>query len=181
MYGVGDEPADAWRILLDCYHELFRESVEEGIRVSIENIHNQPGTQADRASREFGTEIGECLAWIDAVAGSFDGAGRVGAHFDVGHARNNGELGNLQPIGDWYARIGSRITGYHIHQVRPHEETGKLTNHRDIKDIYDRTVSYAGFLHAWSKRLINREPLFIEVRIAEERRRTTRLFQEIFS
>ena len=181
MYGVGDEPADAWRILLDCYHELFRESVEEGIRVSIENIHNQPGTPADRASREFGTEIGECLAWIDAVAGSFDGAGRVGAHFDVGHARNNGELGNLQPIGDWYARIGSRITGYHIHQVRPHEETGKLTNHRDIKDIYDRTVSYAGFLHAWSKRLINREPLFIEVRIAEERRRTTRLFQEIFS
>ena len=56
-----------------------------------------------------------------------------------------------------------------------------MTNHRDIKDIYDRTVSYAGFLHAWSKRLINREPLFIEVRIAEERRRTTRLFQEIFS
>jgi hypothetical protein len=65
--------------------------------------------------------------------------------------------------------------------VRPHEETGKLTNHRDILSVYDRTVSYAGFLHAWSQRQINREPLFIEVRIAEERERTVTLFEELFA
>lgn len=87
----------------------------------------------------------------------------------------------MQPLGDWYTRVGSRITGYHIHQVRPHEDTGKLTNHRDIKSLYDRAISYAGFLHAWSNRLINRAPLFVEVRDAEERLSTTRLLQEVFS
>ena len=104
----------------------------------------------------------------------------MGAHFDVGHARNNGDLGNRQPLGDWYARVGSRITGYHIHQVRRHEETGKLTNHRDIRSLYDQTISYAGFVHAWSTKQINRAPLFIEVRDAGERRTTIALFEDLF-
>ena len=139
-------------------------------------------TPLDRSKRKFATEIGEYLAWIDSVRSTFgSNASRIGAHLDVGHARNNGELGNFQPLGDWYAQVGSRITGYHIHQVRPHEETRKLTNHRDIKSIYDRTISFAGFLHAWSKRVINRVPLFVEVRDAEERRQTTRLLQNVFS
>jgi sugar phosphate isomerase/epimerase len=182
MFDTAGEPSAAWDSFLSCYEGLFRDVVAAGIRVSIENIHNQPGTPADRPNRGFATEIGEYLAWIDSVEGRIGHeAGRIGAHFDVGHARNNGDLGNLQPIGDWYARVGKRITGYHIHQVRPHEETGKLTNHRDILSVYDRTVSYAGFLHAWSQRQINREPLFIEVRIAEERRRTVKLFEELFA
>ena len=60
------------------------------------------------------------------------------------------------------------------------EETGKLTNHRDIRSIHDRTVSYAGFLHAWSTGMIRRAPLFVEVRDAEERRRTARLLRPLF-
>ena len=173
---------DAWETFLACYDKLFRAAAADGIRLSIENIHNAPGTPEDRTSREFATEIGEYLDWIAAVTDRIGGdITRIGAHFDVGHARNNGALGNRQPLGDWYARIGANITGYHIHQVRPHEETGKLTNHRDIPSVYSRTISYAGFLHAWSKSQLNRAPLFIEVRDTEERQRTVNLFQELFA
>lgn len=174
-----EEGNAAWEDFLQVFVTLFAEATAAGVILSIENVHNDPGTPLDRRSRKFATCIGEYLAWLDAVAAALPGA-RVGAHFDVGHARNNGALGNFQPLGDWYARIGHRITGYHIHQVRPHEETGKLTNHRDIGSLYDRTVSYAGFLHAWSTGLINRAPLFVEVRDSEERRRTARLLQGIF-
>ena len=89
-------------------------------------------------------------------------------------------MGNYQPLGDWYARLGRRITGYHIHQPRPDEGTGRMTNHREVRSVYDRTISFAGFLHAWSTRQINRAPLFVEVRDPEERRRTVRLFQQLF-
>jgi sugar phosphate isomerase/epimerase len=182
MYADGVEPTDAWRAFEEAYEALFAPHVAAGVRLSIENVHNASGTPLDRSRRDFATEIGEYEAWIDAVAACLGAAdGLVGAHLDVGHARNNGEMGNRQPLGDWYARIGRRITGYHIHQVRPHEDTGKLANHRDITSLYDRTISYAGFVHAWSKGLINRAPLFIEVRDAEERRRTFRLFEELFS
>lgn len=181
MFEADGGPSAAWARFLECYEDLFRDAVAAGVCVSIENIHNNPGTPLDPAQREFATEIGEYLAWIDAVADRLSDGSRVGAHFDVGHARNNGALGNRQPLSDWYARIGSRITGYHIHQVRPHEETGKLTNHRDIKAVYDRTISYAGFLHAWSRHTINRAPLFVEVRDAQERRQTTRLLESWFS
>lgn len=177
------EPGNtAWLSFLDAYRALFKSTGDCGVRLSIENIHNNPGTPVDREHRKFATSIDEFETWIDSVIAEIGSdTFKIGAHFDVGHARNNGELGNIQPIGDWYARIGRRITGYHIHQVRPHEETGKLTNHRDIKSIYDRTISYAGFLHAWSTRLINRAPLFVEVRDAEERRRTAQLLSELFS
>jgi sugar phosphate isomerase/epimerase len=175
----GNEP---WQAFLIAFESAFKDAIDDDVRLSIENVHNNPGTPIARESRKFATRIEEYEAWIDSVDTRMGSdKSRIGAHFDVGHARNNGELGNFQPLGDWYARIGHRITGYHIHQVRPHEETRKLTNHRDLLSIYDRTVSYAGFFHAWSKRQVNRAPLFVEIRIAEERRRTTKLFQKLFS
>jgi len=182
------EPGNtAWLAFLNAYRSQFKSAVQSGVRLSIENIHNAPGTPVDREHRKFATSIDEYEAWIDSVTAEIGeiphlGTERptIGAHFDVGHARNNGDLGNVQPLGDWYARIGRRITGYHIHQVRPHEETGKLMNHRDISSIYDRTISYAGFLHAWSTRLINRAPMFVEVRDAEERRRTAQLLSDVW-
>ncbi len=169
-----------WEAFRESHAELFGDAIEDGVRLSIENVHNSPGTPLDRESRKFGTTIDECKAWMDAVSSTFGPEARVGAHLDVGHARNNGEFGNFQPLGDWYARLGRRITGYHIHQVRPHKVTGKLTNHREIKSLYDQTISYAGFLHAWSNHTINRAPLFVEVRDAEERRRTARMLKEVF-
>jgi hypothetical protein len=177
-----DEGNDTWRAFLAVFASLFESALEDGVRLSIENVHNDVGTPVARASRKFATSIDEYETWIDSVVATIGSESRcIGAHFDIGHARNNGVLGNVQPLGDWYARIGRRITGYHIHQVRPHEETGKLTNHRDIISAYDRTISYAGFLHAWSQKQINRAPLFVEVRDVEERRRTTKMLQAIFA
>ena len=177
-----DEGNDAWQAFLRVFESLFKQALDDGVRLSIENIHNDPGTPLARARRKFATHIDEYETWIRAVTSAIGSdPSRIGAHFDIGHARNNGELGNFQPLGDWYARIGRRITGYHIHQVRPHEETRKMTNHRGIKSTYDRTISYAGFLHAWSNRLINRAPLFVEVRDAEERRQTMWLLKRIFA
>jgi sugar phosphate isomerase/epimerase len=171
-----------WEAFVSAFDSTVKDPTNNGVRLSIENVHNNPGTPLARESRKFATRIEEYEAWMASVVARMGTEStRIGAHFDVGHARNNGELGNFQPLGDWYARIGHRITGYHIHQVRPHEETDKLTNHRDMSSIYERTVSYAGFFHAWSKRQINRAPLFIEIRIAEERRKTTELFQRLFS
>jgi sugar phosphate isomerase/epimerase len=172
---------EPWQAFLAAFESTFKGATNDGVRLSIENVHNNPGTPLARESRKFATRIGEYEAWMDSVVARMGtDSARIGAHFDVGHARNNGELGNFQPLGDWYARIGHRITGYHIHQVLPHEETGKLTNHRDIKSVYGRTVSYAGFLHAWSNRLINRAPMFVEVRDTEERRRTLRMLSMVF-
>jgi sugar phosphate isomerase/epimerase len=66
MFAPNDSPSDtpsaAWETFLTCYEMLFREALSAGIHVSIENIHNQPGTPADQSSREFDTEIGELLA-----------------------------------------------------------------------------------------------------------------------
>ena len=171
----------AWDCYLRHFDNLFREAVAAGIRLSIENVHNDEGTALEAEHRKFATEIGEYLSWIDAVAATLGGVDRVGAHFDIGHARNNGELGNYQPLGDWYARVGNRITGYHIHQVRHHEETGKLINHRDITSVWGPNISFSGFLHAWSTRLVNRAPLFVEVRIPGERLRTVEVLREIFA
>ena len=109
-------------------------------------------------------------------------AGTIGALFAVGHARNNGgELDNSQPLGAWYARVGPRILGYHIHQVGQHPETGKPANHQTITHLFAKPISYAGFLHAWSTRQIARAPLFVEVRQAEGRRQTAARLKDLFA
>jgi hypothetical protein len=92
----GDEPSAVWdRFLLSC-GVLFREAVADGVCLSIENVHNAPGTSLDREDCKFATHIDEYEAWIDSVISDMGSeSSRIGAHFDVGHARNNGELGNF--------------------------------------------------------------------------------------
>lgn len=162
---------------------LFRQAVREGVGIAIENIHNPDNTPVDSPDREFATRIDEYLRWIDAVAtemADLPGA-RVGALLDVGHARNNGgDLDNLQPLGDWYARLGRRILGYHIHQVETDPGSGLLSNHHEITDLFGSRISFAGFLWAWSTHQITRGPLFVEVRDAEGRVKTARRFQRLF-
>lgn len=162
---------------------LFADAVRAGVALAIENIHNPGNTPADSPNREFATRIDEYLRWIDAVAtemANLPGA-RVGALLDVGHARNNGgDLDNLQPLGDWYGRLGRRILGYHIHQVETDPGSGLLSNHHEIKDLFGSRISFAGFLWAWSTHQITRGPLFVEVRDAEGRVKTVRRFQRLF-
>jgi hypothetical protein len=164
----------------ELYARVFEAPVRAGVRLSIENLHNGPGTPVDDPELKFATTIDEYLRWIDALEKRMP-QGRIGAHLDVGHARNNGgPLDNMQPLGDWYARLGRRITGYHIHQVGAHPETGKLANHLEIGSLFGRRISYAGFLHAWSRKQIARAPLFVEVRAEEARRSTAERLRKLF-
>ena len=164
----------------ELYARVFEAPVRAGVRLSIENLHNGPGTPVDDPELKFATTIDEYLRWIDALEKRMP-QGRIGAHLDVGHARNNGgPLDNMQPLGDWYARLGRRITGYHIHQVGAHPETGKLANHLEIGSLFGRRISYAGFLHAWSRKQIARAPLFVEVRAEEARRSTAEGLRKLF-
>ena len=169
-----------WQRFEDVYDQIFREAVESGIRLAIENVHNAVGVQPNDPICKFATDIDAYLQWINAMATRFDHAPNVGAHFDVGHARNNGEYGNIQPISEWYARIGTRILGYHIHQIGTHPETGKIANHVEMHTLFDRRVSYAGFCYAWSTQQINRAPLFVEIRNHDQRRRSTQRLQKLF-
>ena len=157
------------------FAQLFREPARTGIRIAIENVHNTPRTPVNAPHRKFTTTIDEYRRWIDTVARSMadiPGA-TVGTLLDVGHARNSGgDLDNLQPLCDWYARLGHHILGYHIHQVDNDPDTGKLSNHKEITSFFGKRVSYAGFLWAWSTHQITRGPLFVEVRGNDARRNT---------
>lgn len=179
----GGQPTECYQAFEEVYARLFREPARSGVRIAIENIHNPHGTPADSPDVAFATRIDEYLRWIDAVdRGMADiPNATVGALLDVGHARNNGgDLNNLQPVGDWYARVGRRVLGYHIHQVDTDPETGRLFGHREIPGFFSRRISYAGFLWAWSTHQITRAPLFIEVRDDEGRRNTVRRFKQLF-
>ena len=176
-------PTELYSVFQDLYSRLFAEPVRTGVRLAIENIHNPPNTAVDSPALRFASRIDEYLRWIDAVRRAVPGAppGTVGALLDVGHARNNGgDLDNMQPLGDWYARLGHGILGYHIHQVGKDPETGKPANHREIAHLFGKGISYAGFLWAWSMRQIARAPLLVEVRQAEGRRRTAARLKQLF-
>jgi predicted phosphodiesterase len=165
---------------VELYARFFEAPVRAGVHLSIENLHNGPRTPVEDPERKFATTIDEYLRWLDALEERIP-RGRIGAHLDVGHARNNGgPLDNLQPLGDWYARLGRRILGYHIHQVGAHPETGKLANHLEISSLFGRRISYAGLLHAWSCRQITRAPLFVEVREGGARRSTAERLRKLF-
>lgn len=177
------EPTGCFLEFVAAYVDLFGEAAGAGVGIAIENIHNPADTPADSPEREFATRIEEYLRWIDAVAaeiGDVPGSG-VGALLDVGHARNNGgDLDNLQPLGDWYARLGRRILGYHIHQVDTDPVSGVLSNHHEITDLFGSRISFAGFLWSWSTHQITRGPLFVEVRDAGGREKTVRGFRRLF-
>lgn len=177
------QPSALHQEYVDIYARLFRQPAAAGVRIAIENVHNPLDTPLESPGFLFATCIEQYLGWLetmDQVMADIPNA-TIGTLFDVGHARNNGgELDNLQPLCEWYARLGQRILGYHIHQVDINPDSGRLANHREITGLFTKRISYAGFLWAWSTHQINRAPLFIEVRDATARRNTAVLFKSLF-
>jgi predicted phosphodiesterase len=174
---------EQYAAFLECYARLFAGPLRAGTRLAMENIHNLVNTPVDSPQLEFATRIDEYVHWIDAVREEISDVppAAIGSLFDLGHARNNGgQLDNMQPLCDWYARLGRRILGYHIHQIGIHPDTGKLANHLEITSLFGRRISYAGFLWAWSVHQVSRAPLFVEVRQAAGRRASAARLKQLF-
>lgn len=175
-----EEPTALYRVFAELTARLLAPAAGEGVRIAIENLHNPHATPVGSPGQIFGATIEQVRRWVETMRAALPEA-RVGAHLDVGHARNNGgQLDNLQPLGDWNAALGRDILGYHIHQVRPDPETGRPANHRGLDTLFGPRISYAGFLWAWSTHQITRGPLFVEVRDDAERRATASLLQDLF-
>lgn len=150
---------------VDLYFEIFS-SLSKDIKIGFENMHMRPNIEGDDENRGYGYIPSEIIALINAVNEKF-GYERVGAVLDMGHARNNPPYHSIYPIGTWHVLIGKKIVAYHIHQCERDEDL-KLKNHRAIKNWHGPMISYSGFFKAWEKNIINRSPMFLELRKLEE-------------
>lgn len=174
---LGDmaQGSEAWCALLSCYAELVHR-VDDHMAIGIENLHMKKG-EINNDDRGFGYAPEEVAAWIDAINETV-GQKRVGHVLDVGHARNNGILASLYPVGRWYERMGDRTVAYHIHQTV--REDGELKNHRPLTDWFGPMISYASFLYAWEQGMLNHVPVFLEVRGCDNFDKSIKAFENTF-
>lgn len=138
-----------------------RRLLDEGIEIGIENLHIAQGENAE--SRGFGCTPDECREWIELLRWRLDCCSRVGFHFDLGHARNNGTLANRFTVSDWYAELGDEINGLHLHQVTVRPD-GSLCNHMPLTEPFGSLVSLASLFLAWRRGRVNPSPMFLEIR-----------------
>ena len=168
--------ADIKNQLLDAYVDALKTVLAKGITLGIENLHMNPGEKPD-SNRGFGYTPNECLGWINALRKS-TGSANIGFHFDIGHALNNAPYSSLYTISQWFAELGSFITGYHLHQVKPNEE-GRLINHRPVGDVFGSQISFCSLFAAWNKGQINHAPMYLEIRY-NDTLESLKLFSQIF-
>lgn len=136
------------------------QKLPETCAVGIENMHMTASEKADE-HRRFGYTPPECTGFVDDINAVF-GYERVGILLDVGHARNNSPYSQRYSLGEWYAQVGSATVGYHIHQVVI--ENGKFENHTAVKSLVDPLISFCGLAYCWNNGLVNKKPLFLEIR-----------------
>ena len=159
--GLLTKHADIRNLLLNAYVDTLKTVLASGITVGIENLHMNPGENPD-TERGFGYTPPECLDWINALR-EVTGSGKIGFHFDIGHARNNAPYSSLYSISQWFAELGSLITGYHLHQVEINSE-GRFINHRPITGMFGPLISFSSLFAAWNKEQINHAPMYLEIR-----------------
>ncbi len=159
---IGSESrTEITKMVVDLINRLPQEVI-----LSIENLHMLKNEASDD-NRGFGYVSDELTIFLEELKSRLNPSRRVGILLDCGHVRNNGIFSTLHPLGDWFSDVGKLTVGYHIHQVIAKVD-GK-TNHSGIESIYGPLISYAGFFQAWRTGIINRCPVFIEVRGQKER------------
>ncbi|MBQ9805184.1 MAG: TIM barrel protein [Clostridia bacterium] len=167
-----------------CFAELLSYYVEAVQRmpktatIGIENLHWDEGEPSDE-NRCFALIPEEQLLWVDAINGAVGQPDRVGCVLDTGHARNNGVLAKRYPLSCWYAAIGPRAVAYHVHQSVK-DENGRLKNHKPLTCWYGPMINYCGFLWAWEQGILNRAPIFLEVKGWENHEKSLRGFEKDF-
>jgi hypothetical protein len=112
--------------------------------------------------RGYGYTPAECRDWIYALRDKA-GSDKIGFHFDIGHARNNMPYSSLYNISQWFAELGTLITGYHLHQVEQNGD-GTCLNHRPVIGMFGPLISFSSLFAAWKDRQINHSPMYLEIR-----------------
>jgi hypothetical protein len=129
---------------------------EAGVTIGIENLHRNRGESADDR-RGFGYLPDECLGWIEDLRRMLP-ACPLGLHLDIGHARNNSPFSQRWTLGHWYAAVGQKAMGYHLHQV-----TAK-GNHQPFATPFAPLLSLASFFWAWDAGQLAHAPMILEIR-----------------
>lgn len=168
---------------LDSGHDALLEqyvyavqNVPERVNIGIENLHMSTGEEI--SDRGFGYIPEEVADWIDQINQKTNRKNLVGHTLDVGHARNNQALATQFPVSRWYEDMGNRTVAYHIHQVQQTE--AGLKNHNAIENWFGPQISYASFFYHWENGGINRAPVFLEVKGADNFDKSIRAFQKCF-
>lgn len=151
-------------------------SVAPSVKIGIENLHLKKGE--NEMNRDFGYTPDEVSFWIDEINKILSNEGRVGHVLDVGHARNNGVFAQRFPIGKWYACMGGKTIGYHIHQVV--RANNEFSNHKPIEDWFGPMISYASFFYCWKHNVLNHVPIFLEVKGYENFKKSIDAFMSLF-
>lgn len=141
--------------------ESLKPLLQAGRQIGLENVHMNPGENC--AQRRFGYTPPECRLWIEELRQGQARPELVGFHFDIGHARNNGEYSWTWPISSWLAELGAEINGYHLHQVSKASEE-KLRNHFPLTELFGRMISLGSLFLAWRKGQARQAPMFLEIR-----------------
>lgn len=146
--------------LLDATCDCLRPLVDAGIAIGIENMHMR---DAERVGdkRGFGYIPRECQEWIEALRGRL-GKDAVAFHLDIGHARNNNWYSSLYNLSEWYAEMGSWLSGCHLHQYSLVD--GRYDNHYPLHEIYGGFISLASFFMSWHLGQCRHVPMFLEIR-----------------
>lgn len=155
-----EEGSPVWDQLLRLTVEGL-EQLPRGCEIHIENMHMNPG-DLDDGTRRFGCLPQEVSAWIDALQAEFSQPERLSFLLDVGHARNNTPYSQVYTLSMWYAIMGGRTGGCHLHQVLLTENGMK--NHQAITDFYGPLINFTSFVWSWKEKMVRRCPLFLEVR-----------------
>lgn len=147
------------------------------VRIGIENMHLEAG-EGNNPQRGFGYTPGEVSAWIDTLNAAVGNPNRVGHVLDVGHARNNGYIASIYPIGRWYEIMGNKAVAYHIHQALPATKGG-MKNHNAIENWLGPIINYSSFFYNWELGRLNHVPVFLEVQGSENYQKSIDAFDEL--
>jgi len=159
MASVEDMQGSAKKIILDFVCEKLSK-LSSNCKIGIENMHMTKADTPDN-HRRYGYTPYECLEFISCINAVL-GNDRVGALLDVGHARNNAPFSQKYNLGAWYSIIGKKTVAYHIHQVILTEKD--MENHCKIDNLYGPLISYVGFFSCWNNGILNKAPIFLEIR-----------------
>ena len=172
------EGGEVWRAFEEIYLYTINK-MPASTRIGIENMHLEAG-EGNNPRRGFGYTPEEVSAWIDTLNAAVGNPNRVGHVLDVGHARNNGYIASIYPIGRWYEIMGNKAVAYHIHQVLPAPKGG-MKNHNAIENWLGPIINYSSFFYNWELGRLNHVPVFLEVQGSENYQKSIDAFERLLS